>query len=1065
MKRIFIIAAAVLLSCSHPANKKEGPALPELRSAFVNPPQSAKPLVYWLWMDGNIDKDGIRKDLEWMTRVGIGGFHAWNHENPSPQVVEKRVSYMSPEWKDAFRFAINLADSLGLEAGVMSSSGHLHSGGPWVTPANAMKKIVWREMPVEGGRHFHGKLPAPFTTSGHYQDLPLVALGMDYDRPEEAYYEDIAVVAVELTDNTRSLTELGAELSTSGGEGFSVEQLSNDSFNDWGRLDAVPGGFGWIQYAFPEPQTFRALTIVYPKARHRGHSVPEFCQDSLQVSDDGVDFRTVFGIPVGSCEVQTMSFEPLTAKYFRLKHKNPESFFHYTMIHRNPDPKFSLIPEFRLYTENRINHAEEKAAFAAAHDIRDYPTPDDPEGIGIGRVEVITDAMKDGILDWDVPEGRWVIYRFGASLTGKNNHPELREASGMECDKLDPDAWLGNFRNHLDRIRDAAGGMLGDRGVVNLNLDSYEGGAENWTARMREEFSRRRGYDMIPWLPVIAGNVVRDAGHSERFLLDFRQTIAELISENYSRLTRLLQDEYGMNGCFVESHECGRVFTMDGMSVKKNALYPQAACWVPSKVGPQDRVFEAMADMKESSSVAHIYGQNRASTESLTSIGLAQQAYTYCPENLKKVMDRQFACGINRMVIHYSCHVPVEKYPCLGMGVYGQWFDRTESWAEQAGAWVSYITRSCAMLQQGRDVADILWLYGDDTNITANYSHSHPEIPAGFRYDFSNPEALLERISIKGETLVTESGCCYRILCLDPTTEVLSDAACEKVDAIRAAGIPVVTPGKGLRRACRHLHRDMSGADSLAFVHRRMEGADIYWVSNPSSSRIKTDVFFRVRGRAAEIWNPETGEMKPASFRFAGGRTVVSLDLAKDDAVFVVFAGNAGFGRRIRSAREISRIAVEGPWNLEFQQGRGAPESVVFPVLSRWDESDDEGIKYFSGTCSYRNTFVLDSLQAGHRLELSLGTVKNLADVYVNGNFVRTLWRPPFKTDISGFVRPGENELEIRVTNLWVNRLIGDAQPGVTPVAYSYLKFYEAGDALLPSGLLGPVELIQKTGR
>lgn len=1051
-----LLLTILFFSCTSRISSTDDSVAAGLREVFNEPPQSAKPLVWWHWMNGNISKDGIRKDIEWMHRVGIGGFHVFDANFDTPQIVEKRLAYMSEDWKDAFRSAVSLADSLGFDVGIASSPGFSHTGGPWVRPEDAMKKLVWREMLLEGGKHFHGKLPGPFSTSGRFQDIPLTRQGVVADKTAESYYADIAVIAVELGDSVRLMDELGATVSCSGGDTFTLKQLNNDSYADYGRLDAGADGFAWIQYSFPGPRTFRALTVTNPNPRQRGHSVAEYCEDSLQVSDDGVNFRTVFGIPVGSCEAQTISFEPLTARYFRLKHRNPKAYYHYSMPKRDPDPEFSLVPQFRLYTENRINHAEEKAAFAASHDLHDYSTP---EGYGgTGKVVVLTDAFRDGVLDWDVPEGRWAVYRFGASLTGKKNHPASPEATGLEVDKLDPDAMCTYLRHYLDMYRDASGNMLGARGIRHLMVDSYESGAQNWTSRMREEFLKRRGYDMTLWMPVLAGVIVGDAAKSESFLKDFRTTIGELFSENFARITDVVRGEYGMEGCFIESHENGRVFVMDGMSVKKTALYPMSACWVPGKVGAKDRVFEGMADIRESASVAHIYGQNLVAAESLTSIGLARQAYSYHPENLKHTADLELSCGVNRFVIHDSAHQPRDdKFPGLGLGVYGQWFNRHECWAEQAGAWISYLARSCAMLQQGRDVADILWLYGEDTNITAHYSHGEPSVPAGFRYDFVNPEAFLDKIMQKGKTLAAESGSTYRVLCLDESASLLPEEALEKIEAIRKAGIPVVTPGAGLEKACRRLSKDFAAPDSLVYVHRTMPGADVYWISNPSSSVVKCEASFRVCGRAAEIWNAETGEMKPVSFRFSRGRTVVPLELAPDDAVFVVFVNPAEKGRKVPAPDLLEIAPVSGPWTVSFQPGRGAQDSIAMDKLEPLNENESEGVRYFSGTATYKTHFRADTLAS---TVLSLGKVCNIAEVTVNGSPVATLWRAPFRVDVSPYVVPGDNVLEVRVTNLWVNRLIGDSREGAAPLTYTPVKFYKADDPLLPSGLIGPVELL-----
>lgn len=1053
---LLLLASCLLFSCQN-GKVEDSDAMTELRSVFENPPQSARPLVWWHWMNGNISKDGIRKDLEWMHRVGIGGFHVFDANMDTPQIVPRRIEYMSPDWKDAFGYALSLADSLEMDVGIASSPGFSHTGGPWVSEADAMKKIVWREMRLSGGRHFRGKLPDPFRESGKFQDLPLQKDVVNGGKIKEHYYEDIAVVAVRVPDSARSLSELGAEVGSSGGN-FSLEQLSNDSLTDYGRLPVGDDGFAWIQYSFNEPQTMRSLTVVNPTPRQRGHSVEEYCSDSLQVSDDGRKFRTVFGIPIGSCEQQTISFEPVTAKFFRLKHRNPKAYFHYSMITPDPDPEYSDIAMFRLWNETRINHAEEKAAFAAAHDTHSYSTPEVAASDAYHDAIDVSSFVRDGILDWDVPEGEWLVFRFGASLTGKKNHPASKEATGLEVDKLDPDAWERYFRFYLDMYREASGGLLGKRGIRYLLTDSYEAGAQNWTHSLAREFRNRRGYDMIPWMPVLTGAVLESTGDSERFLCDFRITLGELFAENYSRLSRLVRDDYGMAGCFVESHENGRVFVADGMSVKKSALYPMSAMWVPGKVGARDRIFEGKADIRESASVAHIYGQNLVAAESLTSIGLAGQAYSYCPENLKHTADLELACGLNRFVIHDSAHQPSDSHvPGLGLGVYGQWFNRHECWAEQAGEWVSYLSRSCALLQKGVNVADILYLYGDDNNVTGIFSHSEPQIPAGFNYDFVNSEALLSELVIDGKELISRGGTRYRLVCLDPSINgYLSAAAKEKLDSIRKNGIPVVYAGDELEKACSHLDPDFSGADSLLFVHRKQGNADIYWVFNSGSSNVTRKMKFRTRGLSAELWNAESGKMTPASYSLRGKYTLVDLSLAPGDAVFVVFANPARRGREVPSPQLMDRVPVTGPWHLSFQTGRGAPDSLRLDKLTPLNESATDGVRYFSGTVSYKTHFCADTAACA---VLSLGKVCNIAEVYVNGKEVATLWRTPFSVDVSHYLKTGDNQLEIKVTNLWVNRLIGDSRKGVVPLTYTPVKFFGADDTLLPSGLLGPVEL------
>lgn len=1066
---MFASALAAIPGCREAETSADDETATMLRACFTTPPQSAKPLLWWHWMNGNITEDGVRKDIEWMNRIGAGGFHVFDANFTTPKIVEERLDYMSAGWKKAFRTAISMSDSLGFDVGIASSPGFSSTGGPWVKPEDAMKKLVWSETPVQGGRHFHGSITLPPGCTGKFQDMPNVVSGPSSAEVSETYYKDVAIIAARRPTASKSLVELGARVTSSGGS-FSVEQLSNGRLNDVGRLPAGNDGYAWVQYEFDKPQSFRSLTVVNVRNRSGMHSPQPVCDDSLLVSDDGVNFRTVAGIPIGGCAEQTISFEEaVTGKYFRLKRKNPKAPYHYTEERRKPDPLWSELGEFRLFTEVRTNHFEEKAVFGQAHDIRSNPSPEATEDEIWSSVIDLSDCFRNGILDWDFPEGEWVVFRFGASLTGKKNHPASPEATGLEVDKLDADAWTRYFRNYIDMYKEAADGLLGERGIRHMLTDSYEANVQNWTPRLRDEFRKRRGYDPRLWLPAMTGAVIESTARTEKFLLDLRLTLGELFSENYARLSRLVKEDYGMEGCFIESHENGRVFPADGMQIKKTALYPMSGMWVPGKVGTPDRDLEGKADIRESASVAHIYGQNLVAAESLTSIGLERQAYSYCPENLKHTVDMELSCGLNRFVIHDSAHQPCDDvFPGLGLGVYGQWFTRHETWAEQAVAWMDYLSRSSAMLQQGRNVADILWLYGDDNNITGLYSHSEPQVPSGFNYDFAGPETLLEAIRIENGRLVTDSGMSYGMLCLDPSTDVLSDRAKGMIESIRSAGIPVVEPGKALEKACRGIEKDFDGPDSLKVVHRTLEGADIYWVSNPSGQRISAKMSFRTDGHAVEIWNAESAEMLPTGFFFRGGRTVVPLDLAPDDAVFVVFLNSASHSRKVKTPKITSTRTMNGPWTVRFQQGRGAPEGTVMEELCPLNESSTEGIRHFSGTAIYRNTFRLESIPDG-RIELSLGDVKNIAEVFVNGMALRTLWRPPFKLDISEAVHEGENELEVRVTNLWVNRLIGDAKPDYfrgknleftrDALTFTPKAFYVQDDPLLPSGLLGPVNL------
>ena len=1031
-----------------------------LEKTFVNPPQSARPMVWWHWMNGNITPEGLREDILWMHRAGIGGFHVFDAGLDTPQMVEKRLAYMSPEWKEAFAGAIALADSLGMEVAIASSPGWSSTGGPWVQPADAMKKLTWSTKLMEGGRAFDCALPEPFTVSSRFQNVPLpFEYNHHQDGPiPEWYYEDIAVYAVRLPDSFRTLQEVGAIVSASGGS-FDVETLTDGNLDNAGLLPAHPSGFAWVQYEFPEPQSFKAVTIVNRYARSGGHGVPATCKDSLQISDDGKTWRTLCGITQGAAQEQTEYLPEASARFWRLKVPNPQASYHYGILRLPADPA-TEIGEFNLLSHLPINHFEEKAGFAAICDMDLYPSAADAES---SEVLDITAFCKDGRLNWTAPEGRWMIYRFGTSLTGKKNHPSSPEATGLEVDKLDKDAFSRYLHTYLDMYKDAAGGLLGKHGIQYLLIDSYESGAQNWTARLPEEFRARRGYDLLPWLPATAGVVIGSARQTEHFLWDFRRTIGELFAENYDNASAVCRNDYGMNGVFIESHEHGRNCLADGISIKKTASYPMSAMWIQSTFGGSTtRRTEGLADIRESASTAHIYGQNLVAAESLTASGVNRQAYTYCPENLKPTADLELYAGVNRFVIHESSHQPVDdKVPGMGMYIYGQWFHRHETWAEEASAWTSYIARSCAMMQQGRFVADFLYYYGEDTNVTAQFSRSEPDVPFGYRYDFVGPEALMKEVRARHGKLVTRSGMEYGALVIGGQGLRMSEEVRNCIEKLKKAGVRVIEDGDCYKAVAGIAPDVRADGSSLIFAHRTLPSAEIYWLCNTSDESLDPDVSFRCTGREPQLWNPEDGSIKPVSWKIEDGRTVVSLEFTPREAYFVVFGKRTSAkSASVPKENATCALTVEGPWTVDFQQGRGAPESAVFPVLESWTESGDAGIRYFSGTAIYKNTFNLE--KGSGRYEIDLGKVCNLAVVTLNGERLRTLWRAPFKVDITDALKDGENELEIGVTNLWPNRLIGDEQPGVKQrITYTTWPFYKAGDPLLTSGLLGPVRIVQ----
>ncbi len=1091
-----------------------------LERGFLNPPDSAKPRVWWHWMSGNITKEGIKADLEWMKRAGIGGFQNFDAGLNTPQIVEKRLVYMTPEWKDAFKYAATLADELGLEMAIAGSPGWSESGGPWVPPAQAMKKYVWSETRVEGGRPFTGALPKPPSTTGQYQNQAGGrggGMGGATPQAPPEFYADSAVVAYRQPDGERRLASAQAKVTASSGT-FNPAELIDGDLAKATLLPAAPvDQKAWIQIEYPEPQTVRGLTFVTAGGGRGGGRGGGPSNQALESSDDGQQFRIVAAIPGGA---RTIAIPPVTARFFRLTIRTqpqpagrggagaPGGFggpgAPPGAAQAQPAaPTGTQIAEVVLHGATPVNRFQEKAGFSAAIGIDDMATPGVQAAEAINKADVVdlTSKMRaDGTLDWTPPAGNWMVLRMGYSLTGARNSPASPEATGLEVDKLSRPHVKAYFDNYLGQYRDTVGTMMGKRGLQYVITDSWEAGVQNWTDDMIAEFAKRRGYDMRPWLPVLTGRVVESAEASDRFLWDFRKTIADLTAENhYDQLTTILRARD--MGRYTESHENGRAFIGDGMEVKRTADVPMSAMWT---AGPNQATERYDADVRESASVAHIYGQNLVAAESLTA---GSGAWSFSPETLKPTADRLLAMGLNRFVIHTSVHQPSnDKIPGLGLGPFGQWFTRHETWAEQAKVWTTYLARSSYMLQQGKFVADIIYYYGEDSNITALFGNRSPEIPAGYNFDYVNADALINRLSVANGQITTTTGMSYRVLGLDPNSRRMSLAVLRKIRDLVNAGAIVVGPkpidspsqaddqaefktmadqlwgpgiGKGKVYGSQTISEVLAALQvtpdfeygkpqrdtNLMFVHRRLADGDLYWVNNRNARVEILDASFRVTGKAAEFWHADTGVTGPASYRIANSRTTVPLRLEPNDAVFVVFRrASTTPSRSLPLQAETKLGTLQGSWDVAFQADRGAPAKISLDSLSSWSDNSDAGVKYFSGTGTYTKTIQApaDWFKTGAKLWLDLGDVKNIAEVSVNGKPLGILWKTPFRVDLTSALKPGANTLEIKVTNLWVNRLVGDQQPNVTKkFTYTAQQFYRADSPLLPSGLLGPVQFIR----
>jgi len=1091
-----------------------------LKKGFENPPSTAQPRVWWHWMNGNITKEGIKLDLEWMHRSGIAGFQNFDAALQTPQVVDKRLAYMTPEWKEAFKYAISVGDQLGMEMAIAGSPGWSESGGPWVPPSHGMKKYVWSETILEGGTRFTGKLAHPPTTTGAFQNVGVREQFGPAAPQLPEFYADAVVVAFRVPSGASGLNTELAKI-TSSGDGLDPAVLSD---GDLEKTTKVPmpavGAESWIQFEYPASTTIRAITFATKDPGFVEAFIVGTPEKTLEASDDGQSFRKVASLAGGRVAEHTISFEPVTARYFRISFKrNPpppppawaEGIDFSSFGPRPPTPTSYEVAELVLHASPRVSHFEEKAAFVPEPDLYQYSTPEVDASMAIPKSSVVDLTSKtsaDGTLDWTPPEGKWVVLRFGYSLLGITNHPATPEATGLEVDKLDRRFVKDYFEKYLDSYKETVGAdEMGKKGIRYVINDSWEAGSQNWTDDLLAQFKKLRGYDPTPWLPVLAGRIVESSATSDRFLWDFRKTIADLIAnEHYEQLEETLH-ERGM-GHYGESHESGRALVADGMEVKKMNEVPMSAMWT-QRPGVNQPQYGYNADDRESASVAHIYGQNIAAAESMTA---AAAPWGWSPATLKPTADQELLNGINRFVIHESAHQPlVGKAPGLTLGPFGQWFNRNETWAEQAAPWINYLARSSYMLQQGHFGADLVYFYGEDSNLTAIFEHKSPEIPAGYGFDYINADALIHELSVSNGRIVTKSGMQYRVLGLDAYSRHMSLPVLRSIAKLVEAGAVVAGPkpaddpslsddqsqfgklsselfgdgtgvhkvGKGTVYAGQNLadvfsalnlkpdfdYSKQANDSDVEFVHRKLTDGDIYFIDNRSDHDAVMDATFRLAGKQPELWRAETGASEAVSFKIADGRTTVPLHLEPWGTVFVVFRKpTSEASHNIPQVTDTKVATLNGPWNLMFQSGRGAPDSITLNELSDWSSSNDPGVKYFSGIGTYTKTVQASPDWFGNRARLwiDLGDVKNLAEVTVNGKELGQSWHAPYRVDATSALKPGVNEITIKVVNAWVNRLIGDEQAGATKITFADVKPYKANSPLLPSGLIGPVTVVRE---
>jgi hypothetical protein len=781
-----------------------------------------------------------------------------------------------------------------------------------------------------------------------------------------------------------------------------------------------------------------------------------------------------------------------------------------------------------------------------------------------------------------LPDGEWQVLRFGHTTTGHMNDTAPDSGKGLEVDKMSKEALEKFWTLYPAKLIAMAGEHAGTT-FKRLEIDSYEAGAQTWTRKMAAEFANRRGYELLPWLPVIAGLTVENKEQSARFKQDWQQTITDLFAENYFQHLATLINRAGMQ-FLIQPYGTGAV-NFDIGAIRGIGDIPMCEFWWGDTTWGWNSILPVASN-------SHVNGKRLVAAEAFT--GQPQFAWKVSPFDLKGAGDRAFCNGVNLLVLHSSAHQPwPHLQPGMTMGWWGTQFGPSQTWWTHGGPeWIEYLNRCQTLLQAGTFVADLCFLHLS--------KQKDPAIPRGHKADICNGKELMTRFGVKGGRWVLPDGMHYKLLILPPNCTI-DLALAQRIAELVAQGGVVLgngfkgSPGlagfparhddvrrisdtlfgtasadgkfeKGVRAVGRgrvytghepegvlqleRIAQDVelpAGVNDVMWIHREDQGRHFYFVANQSNAAKQLRVAFRVAGMTPELWNPETGATFEAPvWEAAEGKTSVTINLEAYGSCFVAFrvkasAAKSGWTaitldgkpaypfvggianadkplvlfretgdyaffdgeklkRKHRQTAHPAATSLDSGWELTFQQNRGAPASAYFDRLVSYTERPEPGIRFFSGKARYRKTLSLtkDQLSAGKVLILDLGTVKNVATLLVNGKKVRTFWKPPFVADIGVFCTPGNNTLEVEVTNLWPNRMIGDEhepedavwgqdryfkyvtpnpkigrnlqvvpgwvrnktpRPSKNRITFNTMDFFDKDDPLLPSGLLGPVVL------
>ena len=1108
---------AVLLLCGASAAGAE-----LLEEGFARPPAAVMPGVWWRWIDGNVTREGISRDLSEMARKGIRSVDIFDVGGGVP---EGPAGMMGPQWRALFQHALAEAARVGVDVRLTAAAGW-GMGGPWIDATHATKKLASAEIQVQGPGKITQALPKPVGSEPFYEDVAVVA----FREPDDAPLRPAQVVAS---------SEVGNYCTDE--KNFPAEDIADGDPETCWKPKAAPAADApqWVEVRYHAPLVATAVHVASPAG-----AGPRTCE--LEAAADGATFTKVADFVLEPGAAKTLEIPPTEARAFRLRitsaHAPDIQLAEFCALRAGDRPHVRPGIKWWMFKSGKRAFWDWPAAGPAA--LREeYAEPVVADCRSADTIDLTRSMDASGMLAWDAPPGRWAIARFGATLV--NEPPRAMSSAlsgGYEADPYSPEA--------ADLLYDKTiGVVLADAdpavrpALKGAFLDSHEIGAAafgiqgTWTAGFRDTFRRQAGYDLVPYLPAMARRVVDGRDETNRFFWDYRRALAQCYLDFFARITErahrdglVMRAENGY-GSYPFPH-------IDGLAAYGRVDEPMGEFWF-NDGSPWGVVlkqhYRYVDSVRTAASAARIYGKPLVVAESLT----IADGTRHPPAAWKAELDAQFANGVNAAMIHLWSHQP-DVHARPGLFTFDA-LNANMTWWDHSQAFLDYIGRCQLLLRQGHSVADCCYFFGEDTaQFVPGRGQVQPALPSGYDFDGINAEVILARLACRDGLATLPDGQSYRYLVL-PAADgwPVTLPVLEKLAGLVAEGLTVIGPrpgpsprlldsatdrarredivrslwgddtaARGPRRvgkgrvvsgvplaeflAAEKLAPDVAasgeadpGWANVTWAHRRDAGTDIYFLANSGSTAVRQVVSLRVAGSRPEAWDPLTGMRRDLpEWSAEGAVTHVPLRLEPSGSVFVVFRdsrvadtapprASVPMNENIPNWKPVLEVA--GPWQATFSpqvSGKGGQPppaekfSATFEALADWTKRPEPEIRHHAGEATYRTALVVPEsvLQAATPLALDLGSVKEIATVRLNGKPLGTVWCPPWRVDVGDALRTGDNQLEIDVVNLWRNRLIGDAAKPADERVTRTTIVATPTEPLLPSGLLGPVRLMRLEG-